>query len=395
MVPKGWKYDKLENWIEEYREKSTYQDQFPVLTSSRNGLIPQNEYYGEGRITQRDNVGFHVIPRQHITYRSRSDDGLFFFNRNDTGQTGIISHYYPVFTFPNGNGDFFLAALNFWRRRFSGYAVGSSQLVLSLKALKSVTLPIPPKHVQDEIADVLITWDRAIEATEKLIANSETQKKALMQQLLTGKKRLPGFDGEWQTLNLEEIVEVDPETLPSSTDPNYAFRYISLSEVETGRILYPIPTVKFVNSPSRARKVVKLNDILMSTVRPNLQGFAKVGLNDSDLVASTGFAVLRAKQGTSVDFVYHSLFENFITSQIDSLVAGSNYPAINSSDVRKLRIRVPAFEEQKKISEMLNVADSAVHSLVRNAERLSTEKAALMQQLLTGKRRVKIEEAAA
>jgi len=254
---------------------------------------------------------------------------------------------------------------------------------------------LPPINEQKRIAEILSTWDQVIVNTERLIANSRAQKKSLMQKLLTCEKRIQGFGEEWSTVTLEDVVEIDPEVLPSSTDPKYSFSYISLSEVEAGRILESIPTMSFESSPSRARKIVKRNDILMSTVRPNLLGFAKVNSSETDLVASTGFAVLRARKGISVDFVYHSLFGDFVTQQIDRLVAGSNYPAINPSDVKKLRIKIPKFEEQKQIAELLGAADSAVHVLCENVRCLRVEKNALMQQLFSGKRRVKVEEEAA
>ena len=92
-----WKICPLSDFIEEYREKSTYQDEYEVLTSARNGLIRQREYHDNERITERNNVGFNIIPVNYITYRSRSDDRRFYFNENNLGITGIISTYYPVF----------------------------------------------------------------------------------------------------------------------------------------------------------------------------------------------------------------------------------------------------------------------------------------------------------
>jgi type I restriction enzyme S subunit len=252
---------------------------------------------------------------------------------------------------------------------------------------------LPPLAEQGRIAEILSSWDRAIEATEKLIANSQAQKKALMQQLLTCKKRLPGFSGQWRTTHLESVVEVDPESLSSATPPGQRFKYISLSEVEPGRIADNLPELDFASAPSRARKCVKRGDVLMSTVRPNLCGFAKVCSNDTNLVASTGFAVLRARSKISIDFVLHSLFGEFFSKQIDALVAGSNYPAISSSDVKHLLVQIPEFGEQTAISKVLGDAEAVIQLLIDNKARLAAEKASLMQQLLTGKRRVKLPSA--
>lgn len=92
-----WEEKPLAEFIEEFREKSTVQDEFEVMTSARSGLVRQRDYYDNERITERDNVGFNIIPPNYLTYRSRSDDRKFYFNENNLGMTGIVSIYYPVF----------------------------------------------------------------------------------------------------------------------------------------------------------------------------------------------------------------------------------------------------------------------------------------------------------
>lgn len=278
-----------------------------------------------------------------------------------------------------------------YRDKFQKLNDAGAKAGLNLPTIRSLQIPVPPFAEQRRIAEILSTWDQAIETTEKLITKSRDQKKVLMQQILTGRKRLPGFSGEWRTTHLENVVEVDPELLSSATPPDFKIKYISLSEVGPGRIADQLPELDFASAPSRARKCVKRGDVLMSTVRPNLCGFAKVCNDDENLVASTGFAVLRARSKTSIDFVLHSLFGESFTKQIDSLVAGSNYPAISSSDVKRLLVQIPAFEEQAAISKVLSDAEAAVQLLADNKARLTAEKSSLMQQLLTGKRRVKID----
>ncbi len=93
-----WEEAPLSNWLIEFKEKSLVQDQHRVYTSSRAGLVPQDEYFGNSRISDRKNIGFHVLPPEHMTYRSRSDDGFFTFNLFKGNENGIVSHYYPVFT---------------------------------------------------------------------------------------------------------------------------------------------------------------------------------------------------------------------------------------------------------------------------------------------------------
>src|SRR5690606_29951406 len=126
--------------------------------------------------------------------------------------------------------------------------------------------------------------------------------------------------------------------------------------------------------------------------RPNLQGFAKVSQDYDGCVASTGFAVLTAKENICADYIYHYVFGFHIMNQIESLVIGSNYPAINSSDVAGLIVYCPDYDEQQKIAEVLSAADREIELLREKLAYLQEEKKGLMQVLLTGKRRVVVDE---
>lgn len=184
-----WEEVPLSNWLIEYKEKSSVQDQHRVYTSSRAGLVPQDEYFGNSRISDRKNIGFHVLPPEHMTYRSRSDDGFFTFNLFKGNENGIISHYYPVFT-SKGSNDFFIALLEQYRTAFGKHSVGTSQKVLSFNALKAIRFSVPSTEEQQKIASVLTTADKETEVLETKLAHFKQEKKALMQQLLTGKRRV-------------------------------------------------------------------------------------------------------------------------------------------------------------------------------------------------------------
>lgn len=277
---------------------------------------------------------------------------------------------------------------------FSG-AAGGAQGVFNTKLTQEIKVPVPPLPEQSKIAKILSTWDKAISATEHLIDNSKQQKKALMQQLLTGKKRLLDdsgnpFEGDFMLLSMDDLAYIDKNSLGKKTPNDYEFNYISLSDVEMGKISQTLEKHQFSSSPSRARRVVSDDDILLATVRPNLQGFAKVKKEHDGMIASTGFSVLTPKKQVSGDYLYHYLFSCHITGQINALVVGSNYPAINSSYVSGLKVYIPSYEEQVKIANVLNSADESLKKLERQLSDLQQEKKALMQQLLTGKRRVKV-----
>lgn len=185
----GWKVSNLGFYIEEYRKKPIDNSDLPVFTSSKNGLMMQSDYYSGSRMLSREDVDYNILPNGFITYRSRSDDGLFTFNRNDKGLDGLISGYYPVFEIANGNADFFLYFLNYFKSKLTKYSSGTSQLVLSIKSLKTAKFNFPTHQEQSKIAEILNTANKELQQYQQKLNNLKTQKKGLMQQLLTGKVR--------------------------------------------------------------------------------------------------------------------------------------------------------------------------------------------------------------
>lgn len=128
----------------------------------------------------------------------------------------------------------------------------------------SINIVIPPLPEQEAIAEALSDADALTESLEQLIAKKRQIKQGAMQELLTGKKRLPGFSGEWEVKQIQDISDVDPESLGSDTRPEYAFKYISLEEVDRGTLKGWTEQV-FAIAPSRARRKIRKGDVLVST----------------------------------------------------------------------------------------------------------------------------------
>lgn len=178
-----WRVSPLGAFIEEYREKSTSQDESEVLTSARSGLIRQRDYYDNDRITERYNVGFNVIPPNYLTYRSRSDDRKFYFNENNLRITGIISTYYPVFRIKGGSNRFFIGLLSHHADLVGKHSVGTSQTVLSMNKLRRIQLPFPNHAEQQKIARYLASIDDQLDAQARKLDALKQHKQGLLQQL--------------------------------------------------------------------------------------------------------------------------------------------------------------------------------------------------------------------
>ena len=271
------------------------------------------------------------------------------------------------------------------------YVTQTSIAHLPKDKLESVPLPVPEAAEQRAIAAVLSDVDELIGSLEALIAKKRAIKKATMQELLTGRTRLPGPGGEWEAKQISELAEVDPENLPSSTDQGFRFNYISLENVVAGRLV-GYSRESYGTAPSRARRVLRKGDILMSTVRPTLNGHLFYRGQVTNAVCSTGFAVLRAKCDLcDPHFLLAHLFGEVVSAQLQRLLVGSNYPAINSGHVARLKVTCPpTIEEQRAIATVLSDMDAEIAALERRLDKTRAIKQGMMQQLLTGSIRLPI-----
>ena len=184
-------------------------------------------------------------------------------------------------------------------------------------------------------------------------------------------------------VSLDTLAAVDPEALPISTSRKFTFKYIDISAVSEGKLTIPSSTVEYGDAPSRARRIIRSGDVIMSTVRPNLKAFAYCQLDSIPYVASTGFAVLRAKENVVPYFLLCSLLSDDVSGQINRLAVGSNYPAINSSDVRRLQLPDLSDSEQKRIAAILTSIDTAIEKTETLIAKYQQIKVGLMHDLFT------------
>lgn len=255
---------------------------------------------------------------------------------------------------------------------------------LNLPTIKSIPLEIPTFAEQRRITSILSTWDSAIESVEKLIENSQKQKKALMQQLLSGKKRLPGFTEEWSKTEFRNIASLSKKKYDPTKDID-SYLCVELEHLSqgTGQCLGSIDSKQQLS----AKTVFNKGDILFGKLRPYLR---KYWLSTINGVCSTEIWALRAnKKACSQDYLFHLVqTEKFI--QACNVSSGSRMPRADWSYVSEIPFELPNIAEQKEISAILNKTDTTLSNLNIQHEFLISQKNALMQQLLTGERRVKL-----
>ena len=247
--------------------------------------------------------------------------------------------------------------------------------------LKEFKFPLPPLPEQQRIAEVLGTWDVAIEKQGALVDKLTERKRALMQQLLTGKKRLPNFSEPWETVRLGEISNVIMGQSPSSTA--YNVEQIGLPLIQGNADLSNRITMPRMWT-SEVTKKCDVNDLIMS-VRAPVGDIAKSTLR---ACIGRGVCAIRCNNKSNIEYLYNALL--FIEDKISSMGQGSTFSAINSTDIKNITLSIPTLIEQTAIAQILTTADREIEGAKAKLESLRSQKRGLMQQLLTGKKRMKI-----
>ncbi|MGI1826249.1 restriction endonuclease subunit S [Lactiplantibacillus plantarum] len=215
-----WDKRYLGDYVVDYTEKTTQENQFPVLTSSQQqGIVLQSEYFSDRQVTTDENIGYFVLPRGYFTYRSRSDNNIFVFNRNDIIDKGIISYFYPVFGLINADSNFFLRRINNGlNRQLAIAAEGTGQHVLSLKKFKKMETRFPSLPEQKQIGEFLECLDDLITVNQRKLAKLKELKQSYLQNLFprNGSKfpqlRFAGFADAWEQRKLGEIFNYEQPT---------------------------------------------------------------------------------------------------------------------------------------------------------------------------------------
>ncbi|MCS0320735.1 restriction endonuclease subunit S [Vibrio diabolicus] len=286
------------------------------------------------------------------------------------------------------------------QRQYKRLAAGGVVSNISSDLVYAVKATIPPLPEQRKIAQILSTWDRGIATTEKLIDASKQQKKALMQQLLTGKKRLvdpetgKAFEGDWEEVKLGDVCIVNPKK--ASEPENGLVSFIPMDAVsEDAKLLRK--EVKQYSEVFKGFTAFIDGDVLVAKITPcfeNGKGAQVFGLENGVGFGSTEFHVLRAKKNISSEFIYFLTNTSGFRIRGEMNMQGSAGQKRVTTDYLKLyKMTIPKeLAEQQKIASVLTAADKDIELLEAKLNHLKQEKKALMQQLLTGKRRVKVAE---
>ena len=270
------------------------------------------------------------------------------------------------------------------------FAQGFSIVHIYPDYLKQIQIPTPTYTEQNSIVSVLSLWDTAISKQSALIEKLTLRKRGLMQQLLTGKKRLKGFGGEWKDVRLGDVASINrggsPRPIEKYLTKGDGYNWIKIGDVGVNAKYITNTEEKIVKEGLSKTRFVKSGDFILS----NSMSFGRPYILKIDGCIHDGWLVIQEYDKTfDIDFLYYILGYDTTLAQYKSMAAGSGVLNLNKEIVKEVILKTPSIDEQKAIASILINADKEIEIANEKLLHLQEEKHGLMQVLLTGKKRIK------
>lgn len=388
MVPDGWKRTTIGEVCDFVNgngfKTSEWSDQGLPIVRIQNLNGAKDFNYFSGKPNPR-----WVISPGDILFAWAGSKGASFGAKLWSGPKGVLNqHIFKVTPRAQIHADWLYEELRTVTEKIENQAHGFKATLLHVKKadITEQTINLPPYCEQRKIAEILSIWNQAIFTTDQLLTNIKIQKNAFENILLSGKKRLPGFC-DWRSTTIGEFITesraqgTNGDVAKKLTVRLYGQGVIAKNEKRQGSEAtkyYRRSAGQFIYS-----KLDFLNGAF-GIIPKNLDGYEST----LDLPAFDF--------KDSVDALWFLKFvsrENFYVANLSLANGGRKARRVNPNDFLEVKLKAPSYEEQKKIAQALSIADSEIETLQQQLTCLKKEKKALMQQLLTGKRRVKVKAA--
>ena len=240
-------------------------------------------------------------------------------------------------------------------RGFHDVISGSAQPQIIRSAIERIEVPICNIGTQKEITKRFTKIEDIIKNKKRLLADLDNLIKARFVEMFGSTNN--------EQVKIAELVEQKISTAKKDFEGDAEIKYIDISSINNRRnTMTGFTKYKMSNAPSRARQHVQFGDIIISTVRPNLKNVAMVSMDSDNLVASSGFCVLRPKKCTS-EFLMAIVCSDRFTDAMVNVVTGANYPAIKNSDVLNYCVPLPSEEQQRQFANFVTQVDKSKFAL--------------------------------
>ena len=366
-IPAHWQIRRNRFLFREIDRRSKHGEETHLSMSQVHGLVPSKDL---GRKSlQSENYAGGKLVEEHDLVLNRLKAHLGVFAR--AKQAGVVSPDYTVLR-PKGDASVRYCESLFktsmyvgeFRRRTKGIVEGFWRLYTD--DFYNVTALLPPRPEQDQIVAYLRVQDahiaRFIKAKRDLIKLLTEQKLRIIDHAVTrgldasvrlkpsGIEWLGEVPEHWEVKPLKRWVRLNASTLGEKTNPDFEFRYVDIGSVQTGRLAKELEQIRFDAAPSRARRVLRRGDTIISTVRTYLKAIWYVSEDTDDLIASTGFAVLTPGTSVEPEYLGYVVQSSTFVNRVAANSIGIAYPAIAETVLGRFPVALPpTMDEQQAI----------------------------------------------
>ncbi len=405
-IPKHWEVKKLRNLISMTSVKNHPNETLLSVVREQGVIARDIEADDNHNFIPEDLSGYKLIEEgQFVINKMKAWQGSYAVS----GYRGIVSPAYYTCDLRLAYKTFFNIAIRscayvpFFTQYSKGIRVG--QWDLSPVGLKEIPFFLPPLAEQRAIVSYLdgkvgqidtyvAKQTQQIELLKELkqavIANAVTKgidNKAKLKQ--TGISWIGHVPQHWEQCRLKNVVSCNNETLSNNTEPSLQIEYVEIADVKEMEGIVRTTHYKFSEAPSRARRITKNGDIILSTVRTYLKAVALV--KQEGLIVSTGFAVLRPKD-CNQEYISYLLRSDYFLGEVSRRSFGISYPSITTDALLSIEIPIPPLSEQRAIVSYIEAKTASINKLIdayeQQVERVKEYKQRLISDAVTGKMNV-------
>lgn len=389
-IPDEWKINKIDS-LYTLRNTKVSDKNYPPLSVTMKGIVPQLATAAKSD----DGDNRKLVKKGDFVINSRSDRRGSSGISNYDGSVSLIN---TILT-PRGkmNPDYYnwlFHTVQFEDEFYKwGHGIVDDLWTTRWQDMKNISVLVPPEENQEKIAGFLdkkcSEIDSIIEESKKSIEEYKAWKQSVIFEAVTGKNNRK----KWKQEKLKYLADYNIESLSEETNGDFNFDYIDIGSVKFGEGIISKENMNFKVAPSRARRIVKEGDVIISSVRTYLKAIAKIEKSDVPQIVSTGFVVFTPnKEKIKSDFLYYAISSENLIEQVESNSVGISYPAINAIDIANFKIPLPSIKEQEEISIEIDKKCAQIDSLISEKQSLIKDlaeyKRSLIFEAVTGKRKV-------
>lgn len=351
---------KIESFLREVCEKTTKNNEYPVLTSSKSGLFLQSDYFNK-QVASTDNTGYKIIKKGQFTYRAMSDTGEFYPNMLECVDVGIVSPAYPVFEIfqtdliiPEYLKYYFKS--NAFQHAISSFAQGSTRTSVKFNKLKTASIDLPSKQEQTKILRLLKKAETLIACRQQELQKLDDLVKARFVEMFGDPKSNPH---EYEKPQLKETCKVITGNTPSRAIREYygdCLEWIKTDNIVSG-VLNPTAAVeKLSRSGVDVGRTVGAGTILMACIAGSIASIGRVCVTDRKVAFNQQInAIVPQKYNVLFLYTLLQISKDYLVEEINMALKG----ILSKSKLEEKHFILPPMESQDEFASFVEQVDKS------------------------------------